>query len=170
MIGLKGMSKMNSIGIRVSPSEVNYCITEKTDGGVSILGYDKIIIPKALDVPSQLAYVRTNLNSIFTEFEIVKAGIRVHEGNTKNISIERIYLEGVIQELLADCTVHKYFLGKLASIAKLIEQPLAKVKEYIEGDDTLIAIEGVTKSAKEVRESIVTAFAASELEIEVITQ
>ncbi|WP_091014532.1 hypothetical protein [Paenibacillus amylolyticus] len=161
---------MNSIGIRVSPSEVNYCITEKTDGGVSILGYDKIIIPKALDVPSQLAYVRTNLNSIFTEFEIVKAGIRVHEGNTKNISIERIYLEGVIQELLADCTVHKYFLGKLASIAKLIEQPLAKVKEYIEGDDTLIAIEGVTKSAKEVRESIVTAFAASELEIEVITQ
>lgn len=161
---------MRSIGIRVSPSEVNYCITEKTDGVVSILGYDKIIIPKAWDVPSQLAYVRTNLNSIFTEFEIVKAGIRVHEGNTMNLSIERIYLEGVIQELLADCTVHRYFLGKLSSIAKLIEEPLAKVKEYVEGDDSLIEIAGVSKSAKGIRESIITALAASELEIEVISQ
>ncbi|MGV2886804.1 hypothetical protein Q0F98_05680 [Paenibacillus amylolyticus] len=161
---------MNSIGIRVSPSEVNFCVTQKINGELSIVTFDKIIIPKALDVPSQLAYVRTNLNSIFIEYNIIKAGIRVHEGNTQNLSIERIYLEGVIQELLADCTVHKYFLGKLSSIAKLIEEPVAKVKEYIEGDDTLIAYEGVTKSAKGTRESIITAFAASELEIEVLSQ
>lgn len=161
---------MRSIGIRVSPSEVNYCITEKIDGEIEVLGCDKVIIPKALDVPSQLAYVRTNLNSIFIENNIITAGIRVHEGNTQNLNIERIYLEGVIQELLADCTVHKYFLGKLSSISKLIDESLTKVKEYIDGDDDLIEVSGVTKSAKGARESVVTALAASELEIEVISQ
>ncbi|MGV6936025.1 hypothetical protein ACWA2B_10965 [Paenibacillus sp. CMM36] len=117
---------MRSIGIRVSPSEVFYCITEKIEGEIEILTHDKIIIPKALEVPDQLAYVRTNLNSIFIEFSVAYAGIRIHEGNAQNVSIERIYLEGVIQELLADCSIHKYFLGTISKIASLVEESSQK--------------------------------------------
>ncbi|MNW35562.1 hypothetical protein D3C74_125600 [compost metagenome] len=158
---------MRSIGIRVSPSEVNYCVVEKNGHDLSIVGYDKVIVPRALDIPSQLAYVRTNINSIIVEYHIVKAGIRVHEGSTQNLSIERIYLEGVIQELLADCSVHRYFLGRLSSIAKLIDEPVSEIKKYIDGEDNLLSVEGVTKSAKGVRECIITAIATSELEAEV---
>ncbi|MEI2281234.1 hypothetical protein [Paenibacillus polysaccharolyticus] len=160
---------MRSIGIRVSPSEVNYCVAQKDADELSILVQDKVIVPKALDIPSQLAYIRTNLNSIFIEYGIIKAGIRVHEGSTRNLNIDRIYLEGVIQELLADCSVHKYFLGRLASISKLIEEPVSEVKKFIDGESNLIPLEGIAKSAKEARESIITAVAASELEIEVIS-
>ncbi|MDP9675163.1 hypothetical protein J2W97_001146 [Paenibacillus jamilae] len=159
---------MRSIGIRVSPSEVFYCITEKIEGEITILTHDKIIIPKALEVPDQLAYIRTNLNSIFIEFSVAYAGIRVHEGTAQNVSIERIYLEGVIQELLADCSIHKYFLGTISKIASLVEESTQKVKDFIDGDNELLNVEGVSKSAKSVRESIITAIAASELEEEVI--
>jgi hypothetical protein len=161
--------KLRSIGIRVSPSEIFFCVIEKIDDELDIINIDSIIVPKALSVPDQLSFIRTNLISIFNEFKILFAGIRIHEGNTQNLSIERIYLEGVIQELLASCNVHNYFLGTLSSISALIEEKIQSIKDFINGENNLIELEDVPKSAKGKRESIITAIAAAELkEIRVI--
>lgn len=154
---------MRAIGIRVTPSEIYYCVTEKNESEVIILSHDSIIVPQALDIPWQLAFIRTNLISLFNEYNIVLAGIRIHEGSTQNLSIKRIYFEGVIQEMLANCNVHKFFVGTLKRIGSLIEESVPNIKEFIDGNNSLIELADIPKSAKEVRESILTSVAACEL-------
>lgn len=161
---------MNCIGIRVSPTEIYYCVTTKSNNEIELLTWDSLIIPKATDIPKQLAYVRTNFISIFNEFNISFAGIRVHEGNTRNLSIERIYLEGVCQELLANCSVQDYFLATLPKMSRIQKEDVSVLKGFINGENQLILIEGLAKSAKEMRESILTSVSTSELFIKEVTE
>ena len=154
---------MRTIGIRVSPQIVYYTITEQEqDDTISILTVDGLNVPKALDVPKSLTFIRTTLISILEEYGVKKAGIRIHEGNTQNISIERLNMEGVVQELLANSTVEKYFRSKMNTLAKYLDTKSADVKASLAGKECLEGydIEDWATYKKEEKETILTAIAA----------
>lgn len=156
------MKPLRSIGIRVAPKFLSFAVCEKKeDGSVEIIAIEKIVVPIALKQEKKLSYIRTTLLSIFTEYKIDKAGIRITESVSLSMDVFRVYLEGVIQELLATCNIQNYFLGTLASISRHLEEKMETIKEFISGDDALVGV--VLPKSKETRESVLTALAAINL-------
>ncbi len=154
---------LRTIGIRVSPRVVFFTIAEKEENeNINILTVDGVNVPKALDIPKQLTFIRTTFISILGEYGVEKAGIRIHEGNSQNISDERLNMEGVIQELLANSTVEKYFRSKMNTLAKHFGTKVAYVKASLDGKESLEGydIEGWASYKKEEKETILTAIAA----------
>ncbi|MEQ1854896.1 MAG: hypothetical protein ABL963_00400 [Longimicrobiales bacterium] len=153
---------LRAIGIRVAPREVHYAVVEAS-AGLELLTTDSVVVPPALDLPAQLHFIRTTVLDIMAEYEVRRAGIRLTEPNAKGTSVERLNLEGVIQELLNSSDVVAYFAGPIATIAaRLGEKERARVKGYFEGTDFL-GIEGWGGFSREQRESVVTAVAAARL-------
>lgn len=100
---------------------------------------------------------------IMVEYEVRRAGIRLTEPTAKSISIPRLNIEGVIQELLSSSDVEAYFAGPIATIAsRLGETERSRVKQYFEGNPFL-GVDEWTDYSREERESIVTAVAAARL-------
>jgi len=152
---------LTSIGIRVTPSTVFYSIAKvENSDNFAILDTSYIVVPKALDIPSQLAFIRTTLSTIFIEYEIQRAGIRLTEHTAQTPSIFRMNIEGVIQELFANSTIEKYFCGEIATIASLIKTERSLIKEYFEGKKVFGNINDWTKYKQEEREAIITAVSA----------
>lgn len=135
------------IGIRVTTKKIFY--TTLIDGNYF---NEVIIIPTILPTPRQLSYIRTVLQSVITEQGIRIAGLRLGEG-IANVSKERIYIEGVIQEFFANSSIEKYSILRLQSIAKKNNYTNDEIKGFIEGKELLPGIEGWKKFAKEHRES-----------------
>lgn len=156
---------MISIGIRVSPQKVFYTIVETIDENFEVLTCDHLVIPKALDFPTQLSFVRTSLFSIMMEYRVKTAGIRITEPISQNLSIKRLYIEGVIQELIANCTVERYFAEEKSGIASILSEPVTAISAYFNAENVFYGIEDWRSHTKEERESIVAAVAASLLEI-----
>lgn len=151
-----------AIGIRASPREVYYAVVEGAEDCV-IVTVASVVVPSALKLPEQLHFIRTTLLDIMAEFNVRRAGIRLTEPTAKSISVERLNLEGVIQELLSSSSVQAYFAGSIATIAaKLGEAERSRVKEYFEGE-SFSGVEGWGDYSREERESIVTAVAAARL-------
>lgn len=156
---------MIAIGIRVSPKQIYYTVLEETGSGELKYHNDKVVIPVALDLPKQLASIRTTFISIMTEFKVERAGIRLTESNARSLNIFRLNTEGVLQELIANCSVEKYFAGQIATIGSLLSLPRKEISGFFEG--TTCPMEGMdnwSKFGKEQRESYVTALAALHVE------
>lgn len=156
---------MKGIGIRVTPKEVYYTIIESLEDGTLSFGQEgveKITIPVSLDVPTRLTYVRQALFSVINEFQVTNAGIRIHEGNSRNVSVERLNLEGVIQELLANSTVEKYFVGTINTIAKHLKVKNTELSKAFKEKSPLseYEIEDWDSLKKEEKESLMTAIAS----------
>jgi hypothetical protein len=149
---------MRTIGIRVSPSSVTYVIYDAQ--AKSILTVDKINVPKALSVPDSLKFVRSNVLDIIREYEIDKAGIRISETTVHRQSIERIQLEGVIQEALASSSVSKYYCGQISSISARAGIARADFKKYIADELVFDRIPGWTRHSVEEKEAMLTAIGA----------
>jgi len=90
---------MRTLGIRAKPREVVFAVFDTEDR--SLLNVEVIKIPKALATPDGLKYVRNNVLDIIREYDIDRAGIRVTESSAQTLSVERIEIEGVIQEAFA---------------------------------------------------------------------
>jgi Holliday junction resolvasome RuvABC endonuclease subunit len=151
-----------AIGIRASPQKVWYGVVEGEEEQ-HIVAVDSIVVPPALHLPEQLHFVRTTLLDILLEYGIRRAGIRLTEPAAQSTSIERLNLEGVIQELLSSSDVEAYFAGAIATIAaRLGEGDRARVKEYFDGGD-FRGLKRWSTYSREERESIVTAVAAARL-------
>lgn len=155
---------MKSIGIRVSPKCIYYCIIETKDDIFNILDVSCLNVPRSTDMPFTLSFIRTNLFSIIQEYRITHAGIRIAEQVSRNISVPRMYIEGVIQELLADSNIEQYYAGMIVNIASLIQEDQTTIKDFFEGDEVFAGIEDWKSYKKEERESIVAAVAACHLE------
>ncbi|MGI8380405.1 hypothetical protein ACR0S4_17720 [Priestia megaterium] len=156
---------MKAIGIRVMPKEIYYTVTEIDENNeisISEEGVEKVILPVALDVPNRLAFIRQTFISIINEFEIENAGIRVVENVAKNVSIERVNIEGVIQELLANSTVNNYFIGTISTIAKHLSVKSTALSQAFKSKEPLenYAIDDWSSLKKEEKESLMTALAA----------
>jgi len=158
-----GTAALRAIGIRVAPKDVYYAVVEKADkmdSELELLTAASVVVPAALDLPGQLHFIRTTVLDIMAEYGVRRAGIRLTESTAQSMSVERLNLEGVIQELISSSGVEAYFAGPIATIAaRLGEKDRSRVKEYFEGAD-FMEMEGWATLSRERRESIVTAVAA----------
>jgi hypothetical protein len=156
---LKGGCCMKKvIGIRVTPKIIFYTIMEENDSQLNYFN-EELIVPKALDVPRQLSYIRTTIFSLICEHNITQAGLRTAEGNA-TLNVFRLYIEGVIQELFSNSTVEAYFAGTLTSMASRLESTSTKLKECYKGDTNLYEIPGWNSMKENHRESFLAALAA----------
>jgi hypothetical protein len=149
-----------SIGIRVTPSTLYFSIVSYENEELEIIVIDKINNPKALNIPEQLKFIRNTLCDIINEFKITNACIRITESTAKSISIPRIYIEGVIQELFASSTIIKYYVGQISSISANLGIERAQFKPYAEGKEIFFEIENWKGYSLEERESLLSSISA----------
>jgi len=150
---------MRAIGIRVAPRAVTYVIY---DWAVKeVISVDRVNVPKALEVPEALKYVRNTILDVIREYNIERAGIRIIENVAKRPSHERIQLEGVIQEAIASSTVSDYYCGQIASISARVGIPRVDFRKYIEGDLVFEAVENWAGHTSEEKEAMLTAIGAA---------
>lgn len=156
---------INAIGIRAQSKQIFYSIVEETDTEYRITNVEKFIIPMALSMPDRLCYIRTSFESIIKEFNVLNAGIRIAEiGQTvRSSEIERAYIEGVLQELLSNCSVNNYFSGRKNTIARLINVSQKHITAIIDGDECFFGFDNWDSYKKEERESIVAGFASIQI-------
>jgi hypothetical protein len=150
---------MRTIGIRVAPKRVTFVVFDVDEA--KIVNVEGITVPKAMDTPEQLKFVRNTILDVIREYGVEWAGIRVAEGNAKSLSIERIELEGVIQEAFASSDLEGYFCGRIASIANKLGIPRTQLKSHLDGEVDYGVVENWMKHNKEEREAIVAAMGAA---------
>jgi hypothetical protein len=110
-------------------------------------------------MPERLKYVRSNLLDVLREYSVEKAGIRVAESSAPKTNIERIQIEGVIQETFASSGLTSYYVGQIASISAKLNIERNTFKPLVEGKETY-GIEGWKKMALEQREATLCAVGA----------
>lgn len=150
---------MKTIGIRATPKSVTFAIFDTV--GNSVINVEQIKIPAALSAPEALKYVRLSLLDVLKEYSVVSAGIRVTEPNARSISVERIQIEGVVQEAFASSDLQSYYVGQISSISKRLGFERKKFKPLIAGDDDP-GVENWNKMSKEAREAILCAMGAKD--------
>lgn len=152
-----------SIGIRVSPSKIFYCVVREEESNIELVLVDKVIVPKSLNTPEQLKFVRNTFMDILRENNVELACIRITESNARSTSIPRLYLEGVIQELLASSSVHKYYVGQISSISSKLGIERDNFKPFATGKTTFRDITIWNEIPSESRESILSSISALNL-------
>lgn len=65
---------------------------------------NEIIIPKAFDIGSRLAYIRNIIGTLIAQYKVRNAHINT-ENNIGIDIIEFIKIEGIIEELFSNCGV-----------------------------------------------------------------
>lgn len=97
---------MRILGVRAAPKEASFAVfcTEAQQ----FVCIDLIKIPLILETPEKLKFIRNNILDILREYSVSRACIRVTESNSQNLNIDRLYIEGVIQEALSSSNVSCY--------------------------------------------------------------
>lgn len=149
---------MITVGLRVAPSEVTYALFD-TDQQ-KVVDVDEIVVPSAMAWPAALKYVRSNLLDILREYGVSLAGIRLTENNAKTPSIERMHLEGVIQEAFASSTLKGYFAGAIPTMAARLGLSSTELKSIIAGDNHF-EIENWEAMSDKGREALIAAMVAN---------
>ncbi|MFM2661520.1 hypothetical protein AAFX15_15375 [Vibrio chagasii] len=122
---------MKTLGLRVSPTEVTFSIYETESQ--TVVNVEEIRVPNSLNTPEKLKYIRSTLLDVLREYEVQKAGIRLTEPTARSFSIDRVQIEGVIQETFASSMLLAYYQGAIATIAAKINVPKASMKDLIAG-------------------------------------
>lgn len=147
---------MRILGVRVSPSVASfivYCTEAK-----ELVCSDIINIPGTLDVPEKLKYVRNNILDILNFYNVDAAAIRVTEANSKNMSIDRLYIEAVIQEAFSSSDVKKYFTIRKAGIKAGLDIKEDEYKKILTSESSLMNIDN-TSYTQETNEAVMAALA-----------
>jgi hypothetical protein len=148
---------MNTIGIRAAPGVVTFAIYDC--GQRTIVNIEEIRIPAAFSIPDRLKYVRSNLLDILREFNISKAGIRAIEPLAQSPNIEKIEIEGVIQEAFASSELDGYYVGHISSITALLGIERRAFKPFVDGNKDY-PVENWSKLSREQREAVLCAIGA----------
>lgn len=157
---------MKVIGFRVySDKKIYYCIIEKlADKSINYLDYSSIEIPQALNWPESLAYTRNTILDILNLYEIRQTVIRIAE--LDGASLERCYIEGVLQEAIASSPVEKFQTGQISTIASLLNIQRDNFKQLVNNEivyNNFPAEIDWTRISKPEREAILTANSALNL-------
>jgi hypothetical protein len=152
-----------SIGIRVSVGKkmekgtIFFSILKLNQNNeVTIIKNSCLKIPLALDVPEQLAFIRTNFHALITQYDIKLAGLRIVEHTAQSHIILRTHIEGVLQELFANSSVEKYALLNIPKMIGALGMQKDELKGCMQGDD-LLGIEDWGSMKTEERECVLTA-------------
>jgi len=148
---------MTTIGIRVAPTAVTFAIYDSERA--SVINVEEIKIPAAFSTPEALKYVRSNLLDVLREYKVAKAGIRASEPSAQSISIERIQIEGVVQESFASSELTSYFVGHISSISSRLGIPRNDFKPFVSGEKEY-PIEKWAEMTQIEREAILCAIGA----------
>ena len=124
---------MNILGIRVEPKKTTFVVIEANQGVFKVVNNEVIKVPAALDFPEKLKYIRNCVLDILREYSINIAGIRVTEGNSQNMDITRLQIEGVIQEAFSSSDVEQYFTGRKTSISSRLSINTNDFDEIVKG-------------------------------------
>jgi hypothetical protein len=147
-----------TIGIRAAPREVTFAIYDSVQS--KLLNVEDIKVPAAFAMPDALKYVRSNLLDVLREYKIERAGIRVTEGAAHGVNIDRVQIEGVIQEAFASSDLVGYYVGRIASIAARIGIDRRRFKPMVAGEEAY-DIDGWEHLSKEQREAVLCAIGAT---------
>jgi Holliday junction resolvasome RuvABC endonuclease subunit len=150
---------MRILGVRAAPkvaSFIVYCTESK-----ELKCVDVINIPQTLNVPEQLKYVRNNILDILREFDVSLAAIRVCEASVQKPSVERLYIEGVIQEAFSSSNVKDYFILRKQGIYSRIGINSKQYDDVINGKLEIMKIK-TSKFNQATNEAILSALAAGE--------
>lgn len=150
---------MKTIGFRVNPNHVTYAVLDSDTNAVVVV--DKINVPKALATPEALKFVRSTVLDVLREYKIERAGIRIAEHTKHAPSIERIQIEGVIQEALASSTVLAYFASQIALISAKAGIERTTFKKIVSGEESFDQIDNWDQNSEEEREALLTALGAT---------
>ncbi|KMV67904.1 hypothetical protein AI29_11090, partial [bacteria symbiont BFo2 of Frankliniella occidentalis] len=123
---------MKLLGVRAAPKEASFVVycTELQ----KFVCIDYIKIPLVLEMPEKLKFIRNNILDILREYNVDKACIRVAESNSQNLNIERLYIEGVIQEALSSSNVTQYKNSRQKSICSSLGLDSKSFKEITKGN------------------------------------
>lgn len=149
--------KMRILGVRAAPkvtSFVVYCTQE-----LALKCVDVIKIPATLDTPEKLKYVRNNILDILNLFNIELAAIRVTESNSDNLSIDRLYIEAVIQEAFSSSDVRKYFTIRKSGMKSSLSLSETEYKEILRSHRGIKGIDNSDFTA-ETNEAVLAALSA----------
>jgi len=149
---------MRTIGIRVSPKIVTFVIYDADTK--EILNIENIKVPVAFTTPDALKYIRSNLLDILREYQISRAGIRVTESSAPTLNINRVQIEGVIQESFASSLLDHYFVGQISSISAKIGIERSDFKKYIDGQINFEQVENWNSLSKDQKEAVFCALGA----------
>ncbi|MEL0603811.1 hypothetical protein [Pseudoalteromonas undina] len=149
---------MRTIGIRVSPSEVTFSIYDTNEN--AIINIEEIAIPNALSMPEKLKYVRCNILDILREYDVEKAGVRLSEPSARSVNIDRVQIEGVIQEAFASSALNSYYYGAISTIAAKNNIERRRIKPLVSGQEDYEIIESWHKLTEKEREAVLTATGA----------
>lgn len=151
--------KNTSIGIRVKPDCVIYSIIRENDNDNEVLIVDKVNVPVALEIPEQLKFIRCTLLDIIYENQVNKACIRITETTAQKISIERVNIEAIIQELFASSTIEKYYIGQISNISAKLGMARENFKKIIDSKECDF-IKDWNNFNKEEKESLLASLSA----------
>ena len=149
---------MITIGIRAAPRAVTFAVYDSLSKAVK--NVEEIKVPIALSVPARLKYVRSNVLDVLREYNVDKAGVRVTESNSQTLKIDRIQIEGVIQEAFASSSLQDYYVGQISTISARLGLDRIQFKPMVEGRNDL-EIENWDAMTKEGREAILCAIGAA---------
>ena len=150
---------MKSIGISVTPSEVFIAIGEFKSTRLQIINTERIRVPFALPVSDRLRYLRTLLLDIIKLRHIELACVRIAGRNMPQTTVQRIEIEGTVQELLSSSSIKHYFVGELSEIAAMADI-LPDLNSYLVGRKDFVRIKDWPhKSRREEKEALLAAYA-----------
>lgn len=150
-----------SIGIRVKPEAVIYSIIKEEGEDREIILIDKVNVPIALEVPEQLKFIRSTFLDIIFENQVNLACIRITEPTAQKISIERINIEAIMQELIASSSIEKYYVGQISTISAKLGIARENFKPLIDSKaKDCEFFNGWNKHNKEQKESLLAALSA----------
>lgn len=152
-----------AIGIRANPNAVHFCVLDQEADDINIRIIDKVIVPKVLDAPEQLKFIRNTFQDIINENKVIRACIRITESNAQRISISRVNIEAVLQELIASSTIEKYFIGQISSISAKLGIERSAFKPFVMGEKNFMELELWPELSPEAREAVMACFGSIKL-------
>jgi septum formation topological specificity factor MinE len=149
---------MRVIGIRAAPKSITFVIYDSDTQ--SIINAEDIKVPLAFKIPDALKYIRNNLLDVLREYQVSRAGIRITESTAQKISVERIQIEGVIQEAFASSLLENYYVGQISSISAKVGIDRGDFKKYIDGSLNFAGVDNWDSLSQPQREAMLCALGA----------
>lgn len=151
---------MKSIGISLTATEVFISIGSCQQNKFSADRNERIRVPAALRVTDRLRYIRTLLLDFIALYHIELACVRIAGKYAAQASVQRVELEGIVQELLSSSSIKHYFIGTPTEIAQIAGLDVGNVPDYLSGKRDLTAIlDWHLPKRREEREALMAAYA-----------
>ncbi|QIL71644.1 hypothetical protein G7048_15555 [Diaphorobacter sp. HDW4B] len=148
---------MSTLGIRSTPRSVFFAIFDPDNN--TIANVEEIKIPIALSTPLALKFIRSTILDVLREYDVRKACIRATE-TIASANIDRVQIEGVIQEAFASSDLEDYSIGNIASISKMLGIERSRFKPMVNDGINYLKINNWENHKKEEREAILSAIGA----------